>query len=59
MRLKQLDRERDEMTAALRTRAGQMEAEVLQRAQQLQEANQRLRTVNEELGKRERERTSL
>jgi signal transduction histidine kinase/CheY-like chemotaxis protein len=59
VQLKQLDHERDRLTAELRTRAGQMEAEVYERAQQLQEANQRLRTVNEELARRERERTTL
>jgi signal transduction histidine kinase/CheY-like chemotaxis protein len=59
VRLKQLDHERDQLTAELRTRAGQMEAEVLQRVQQVHEANQGLRAANEELGRRERERTIL
>ena len=46
VRLKQRRREQDEVTDLLRERAGQMEAEVYQRAQELLAANQQLRTAN-------------
>jgi signal transduction histidine kinase/CheY-like chemotaxis protein len=59
VRLKQLERTQDELNEQLRSRAGQMETEIIQRAQQLQEANQQLRDANHELGRRERERTVL
>lgn len=49
IRLKQKGMEESKLTQELRTRAGQMEIEIFQRAQQLGEANQRLRTANEEL----------
>ena len=43
------ENERSRVTEELRTRAVQMEAEIFTRAQQLQEVNQQLRTINEEL----------
>jgi len=49
IRLKQKGQERDRITEALRTRAGQMEAEIYLRAQQLGDANRQLRTANESL----------
>lgn len=49
VRLKQRGREHEEMTEALRTRAGQMESEIYQRAQQVSEANRQLREANEDL----------
>ena len=48
-----------EQGGELLTRAERMEAEVYQRAQEIQEANQRLRTANEELNRREQEITQL
>jgi signal transduction histidine kinase/CheY-like chemotaxis protein len=59
VRLKRLDHEQRRDNDDLRTRAGQMEAEILQRARQVQEANTQLRTANRELARRERERTVL
>ena len=40
-----------EQHEALKTKAGQMEAEIMRRAQQIQETNVQLRTLNEELSK--------
>jgi PAS domain S-box-containing protein len=54
IRLKKLGREQERQTAELRLHAEAMEAEIYLRAQQVQEANQALRTANEELSKRER-----
>jgi signal transduction histidine kinase len=51
VRLKQAGREQTKLTEELRTRAEKMEAEVFLRAQEVQEANKRLRTANEELGR--------
>ena len=49
IRLKQLGSEREQATEELRVKAGQMEAEVYSRAQEVSEANRRLSQVNEEL----------
>jgi light-regulated signal transduction histidine kinase (bacteriophytochrome) len=49
IRLKHQDTEQSRLTQELRTRAGQMEAEVVLRAQEVQEANRQLRIANEEL----------
>ncbi len=46
VRLKQRGTEQTRLTEELRHRAGRMEAEVFQRAQQLQEVNQQLRASN-------------
>jgi signal transduction histidine kinase len=58
VRLKQLGSEQSARLAAgtrlteeLRTRAAQMEAEIFHRAQELEEANRRLRTANEALAR--------
>ena len=51
IQLKQLGREREKMTEALKTRAETVEAEVYIRAQELAEANRQLRTANEELAR--------
>ena len=59
VRLRQLEREQDELNTQLRSRAGQMEKEIFLRAQQLQEANQQLRGANQELARREQERSVL
>jgi signal transduction histidine kinase/CheY-like chemotaxis protein len=48
VRLKQAGAEHERLTEELRNRAGRMEMEVYQRAQELAEANRRLREVNEE-----------
>jgi PAS domain S-box-containing protein len=49
VRLKQQGLEHKKLTEELRTHAGQMEAEVYQRAAEVQEANRRLEAVNQEL----------
>ncbi|HEV3257379.1 MAG TPA: ATP-binding protein, partial [Gemmataceae bacterium] len=49
VRLKQAGVEQHKLTEELRTRAQQMEAEVYLRAQELAEANRRLRAANEEM----------
>jgi PAS domain S-box-containing protein len=49
VRLKQKGIEQQKLTEELRTRAGQMEAEVYLRAGEVQEANRRLEAVNQEL----------
>jgi signal transduction histidine kinase len=59
IRLKQRGVEQDKIADELRTKAGRMEAEVFQRAQELQEANRRLRVANEELETKEKELTEL
>lgn len=51
VRLKHLDAERERHTDALRTHAEAMEAEVYQRAQQLQRANEQLRQAHAELSR--------
>jgi two-component system, cell cycle sensor histidine kinase and response regulator CckA len=57
VRLKQQDVELHRMTDDLRLRAGTMEAEVFRRAQEIQEANQKLRELQADLEERVRERT--
>ena len=59
IRLKQADSAQHKLTEELKTRAGQMEAEIYLRGQELQEANKKLRRVNEELAGREKELTQL
>jgi len=59
VRLKQHGVEQNRLTEELRERADTMEAEIFQRAQQLQEANRQLRLANEELARRDHERTLL
>jgi signal transduction histidine kinase/DNA-binding response OmpR family regulator len=59
VRLKQQGHEQLKANDDLRSRAGQMEAEVMQRAKEVQEANQRLREANAQLARREQERTRL
>jgi signal transduction histidine kinase len=59
IRLKQIGNQQQELAQALQSRAEQMEAEVYVRAQELQGVNQRLRTVNDELARREQEITHL
>jgi PAS domain S-box-containing protein len=49
VRLKQLTHQQHQVTEELRTRVGQMEAEIYRRAQEVQEANLKLRTANEAL----------
>src|SRR4029450_2839761 len=56
VRLKQQGAASDRITEELRSRAGLMEAEVYRRAQQIQEANQRLRALQTELESRVEER---
>ena len=56
VRLKQQGVASDRITEDLRSRAGLMEAEVYRRAQQIQEANQRLRVLRAELESRVEER---
>lgn len=56
VRLKQSGNEQSRVTEALRTRAAEMEAEIFRRAQQIQEANGRLR---EELDARRRAEQEL
>ncbi len=60
VRLKQQRLAEEKLTEELRTHAGQMEAEIYLRASQVQEANRRLETVNQELlrAKNEAERGS-
>jgi signal transduction histidine kinase len=55
VRLTQRDRAQHERTEALRIHADRMEAEVFLRAQELQDANARLRAANDELARKERE----
>ena len=49
VRLKQQTLEQEKLAEKLRTRAGQMEAEVYQRAAEVQEANRRLEAANQAL----------
>jgi signal transduction histidine kinase/DNA-binding response OmpR family regulator len=60
VRIKQQRLEQEKLTEELRTRAGHMEAEVYQRAAEVQEANRRLEAVNQELlrAKEEAERST-
>lgn len=59
IRLKQQGREQLELTEALRTRTEKMETEIFVRAQEIQGANERLRSANDTLARREAELTSL
>jgi signal transduction histidine kinase len=59
VRLKELGTAQSREAASLRERATEMEVAVFARAQELQEANGRLRTANERLVRREAELTSL
>ncbi len=49
VRLKQQTLEQEKLAEKLRTRAGQMEAEVYQRAAEVQDANRRLEAANQGL----------
>jgi len=49
VRLKEKGTEQERQTEVLRGRASQMEAEIFRRAQEIQEANGKLRSANEEL----------
>ncbi len=51
VRLRQRGIEQDKLAQEMRIQAEQMEAEIFLRAQELQEANRRLRQANEELGR--------
>ena len=51
VRLKQAGREREELTRTLQDRAVQMESEIYLRAQEVAEANHRLKTANAALGR--------
>ncbi|MDE2141285.1 MAG: response regulator [Elusimicrobia bacterium] len=58
IRLRHQRSEQSKLTAELQARADKMEAEVYLRAQELQEANKRLRAAQDELESRVRERTA-
>jgi signal transduction histidine kinase len=58
VRLKEHGTEQERLTEELRTHAGQMEAEVYRRAQQIQEANEQLRQLQAELEARVEARTA-
>ncbi len=58
VRLKQQGSEQHKVTEELRTRAGQMEAEIHRRAQEIQEVNRQLRQHQEELESRVEARTA-
>lgn len=58
VRLKQEGSAQHKATEELRTRAGQMEAEIYRRAQELQETNRQLRKLQEELESRVEARTA-
>jgi len=51
VRLKQVGTERDKLTDELRAKAERMQTEVFLRAQEVAEANRRLQSANEELGR--------
>ena len=51
MRLKQRGVEQQTLAEALRTRAGQMEVEIYQRAQEIADANRQLSAANQQLGR--------
>ena len=58
MRLQAGQREHQAVTDQLRTRTGQMEAEIVRRGRQLQDANQQLRVLHEQLEARVTQRTA-
>ncbi|MGH7230418.1 MAG: ATP-binding protein, partial [Nitrospiraceae bacterium] len=51
VRLKRMETEQDRRTETRRARTVEMEAEIFRRAQELQDANERLRQANEELAR--------
>jgi signal transduction histidine kinase len=57
VRLKQAGRETEIMNKELRTHAGKIEAEIFQRAQELQDANQKLRILNMRMQEIDRAKT--
>ena len=59
VRLKQLTHQQHQVTEELRTRVGQMGAEIYHRAQEVQEANLKLRTANEALRREVEARTRV
>jgi PAS domain S-box-containing protein len=56
VRQKQKGAEQQAIADMMRTRAGEMESDVLRRAQELQESNRQLRAANEKLAQLDRER---
>lgn len=59
VRLKQLTHQQHQITEELRTRVGQMEAEIYRRTQEVQEANLKLRAANEALRREVTARTQV
>ena len=59
IRLKQKGSEQERVAEELRTRAERMEAEVYQRAQELQEVNRKLRVANEALARMDQDKTDF
>lgn len=59
VRLKERETEQEKATETLRTRGGQMEAEIFRRAQEVHEANRQLREMQTELERRVGDRTAL
>lgn len=59
IRLRQKGHDQEQFTKELQDRTEKMEAEIYLRAQELQKANHQLLVVNDELAKRERERSHL
>jgi signal transduction histidine kinase/CheY-like chemotaxis protein len=57
--LEQRGAEQQELTEALRSRAGEMQVEIYRRAQEIQAANRQLRAANEELGRLDQIKTQL
>lgn len=57
--LNQLGNEQKKLTEELRSRAGQMEAEIVRRAQEIQETNKLLRTANKQLAEKKIEQDQL
>jgi PAS domain S-box-containing protein len=53
VRLRQQDAQQQKLTEELRSRAGQMEAEIFSRTKEVQEINHRLETANRELARSE------
>lgn len=59
VRLQQFGNEQKKVTDKLRAHAMHMEADIMQRAQQIQEANKQLRAANEELARSELAKSNL
>jgi signal transduction histidine kinase len=59
IQLKQSASQQRKLTEELLSRAGKMEADIYQRAQEIQAANEKLRTLNEELAKKKEEQEVL